>query len=254
MKRILTLLIVSIVLSSCQDNVKSNNPGFQALKDDVLWKANDARAYISSTGKLTINALTEYEQVTLTTSSTNIGTYNLGSASPINSGGYTSSFSGINLAYGTVPTQGPAYSVTIINNGSGYTSDCSVPTGSTSLVCTSSHPTTATTGTGSGLIVALIANGSGQVTSISRITARGIGYVPGDIVTVAQGNLNCQLRIESTQNSNGQIEITNYDAINNTISGKFKFNAVNTNNNPLGEPVVNFQYGQFFNIPIYPSL
>ncbi|MDD5152349.1 MAG: DUF6252 family protein [Flavobacterium sp.] len=48
----------------------------------------------------------------------------------------------------------------------------------------------------------------------------------------------------------GQIIITEYDALNKTISGTFKFNAKNTSNNPLYGPTLNFQYGIFYKVPI----
>lgn len=48
----------------------------------------------------------------------------------------------------------------------------------------------------------------------------------------------------------GQIVITEYDTLNKTISGTFKFNAENVNNNPLVGPVLNFQYGVFYKIPV----
>ena len=52
----------------------------------------------------------------------------------------------------------------------------------------------------------------------------------------------------------GQIEITKYDAVNNTITGTFKFSAKNTNSNSLANPVVNFQHGVFYKIPVVRSL
>jgi hypothetical protein len=48
----------------------------------------------------------------------------------------------------------------------------------------------------------------------------------------------------------GQITITEYDAVNNTVSGTFKFNAENTYDNPLVGPVVNFQQGVFYKVPV----
>ena len=35
-----------------------------------------------------------------------------------------------------------------------------------------------------------------------------------------------------------------------TITGDFKFNAVNTSGNTLGSDLVNFQYGTFYKIPV----
>jgi hypothetical protein len=42
-----------------------------------------------------------------------------------------------------------------------------------------------------------------------------------------------QLHLKPDQNWDGQIVITEYDAVNNTI-GYFKFNAENSDNNPEG--------------------
>jgi hypothetical protein len=52
----------------------------------------------------------------------------------------------------------------------------------------------------------------------------------------------------------GQIVITEYDAVNNTITGTFKFNAENTNSNSLASQVVNFQHGVFYKVPVVRSL
>lgn len=52
----------------------------------------------------------------------------------------------------------------------------------------------------------------------------------------------------------GEIVIEEYDAINKTVTGTFKFNAENVNNNPLGGPVLNFQYGHFYKVPVTTGL
>lgn len=48
----------------------------------------------------------------------------------------------------------------------------------------------------------------------------------------------------------GQIAITDYDEVNKTVSGTFKFNAENTENNPLAGPILNFQQGVFYKVPL----
>lgn len=238
MKRILSLILVAAAMISCQEDLKSNDPGFQALKDDVYWRANDARAYLSSAGRLTIEALTEYEQVTLKTTNANLGTYILGTTNTNNAASYTSSLDGINLEYATTMVPGPVSTFTIVSGGTGYTNGTSVPT---------------TGGTGSGLLVNVTANSSGVVTALT-LASRGNAYTAGDLITVSGGNVNCTFRVQNVQNSNGEIQITEYDNVNMTISGKFKFNATNVNNSPFGGPIMNFQYGEFYRIPIYPSL
>ena len=238
MKRFLSLFIIAVAFSSCQEDVKFNNPGFQGLKDDVFWRANDARAYVSSTGMLRIEALTEYETVTLNTSSVNAGTYVLGTTNPYNSASYSSNFNNVSLEYATIAVPGPTGSVNLVNGGTGYSSGTSVAT---------------TGGTGSGLTVNIVANASGIVTSVT-VSSRGSGYLAGDLITVAGGNVNCKINVTNVQSSNGEITITEYDNVNFTVSGKFKFNAANSNGSTFGVPILNFQYGEFYKIPIYPSI
>ena len=238
MKRFLFLILILVAFISCQEDVKFNNPGFQGLKDDVFWRANDARAYVSETGKLRIEALTEHETVTLNTSSPNIGTYVLGTINVNNSATYSSNFNDVMLEYATIAVPGPVSSISLVNGGTSYSSGTSVAT---------------TGGTGSGLTVNLIANASGVVTTIT-ISSRGNAYLAGDLITVAGGNVNCKFRVTNVQNSNGEIEITEYDNVNFTVTGKFKFNAANSNGSPFGGPILNFQYGEFYKVPIYPSI
>jgi hypothetical protein len=48
----------------------------------------------------------------------------------------------------------------------------------------------------------------------------------------------------------GEIVIKEYDAVNKTVTGTFKFNAENIYNNPLAGPLLNFQYGHFYKVPV----
>lgn len=48
----------------------------------------------------------------------------------------------------------------------------------------------------------------------------------------------------------GQIVITEYDQVGGTVSGTFKFNAVNSSNNPLAGELLNFQQGIFYKVPL----
>ncbi len=238
MKRFLSLIFIAIAMTSCQEDVKFNDPGFQGLKDDVFWHANDTRAYITTSGQLSIEALTEYETLTLNTSSANVGTYVLGTTNTSNSATYSADFNGSELEYATIAVPGPVSEIAMINGGTGYSSGTSIAT---------------TGGTGTGLTVNVVAIASGAVTGLT-LSSRGNAYTAGDIITVTGGNLNCKFRVVNVQNSNGEIEITEYDSVNMTVSGKFKFNAANANNNPFGGPILNFQYGEFYRIPIFPSI
>jgi len=48
----------------------------------------------------------------------------------------------------------------------------------------------------------------------------------------------------------GQIEITEFDSNKETVSGTFRFNAINDENNPLGGEILNFNQGVFYKIPV----
>ena len=153
MKKLFLYITLLFALTSCQDNVTFNSPSFQGQKDNVFWRAVDSKATLAS-GFLTIEGLTRNEKVSLKTSSTNKGTYFLG---------------------------------TITSN-------------------TATYILTDTNGT------------------ITFTTGFGVGE--------------------------GQIVITEYDAVNKTVTGTFKFNAENVDNNPLAGSVLNFQYGHFYKVPV----
>jgi hypothetical protein len=65
--------------------------------------------------------------------------------------------------------------------------------------------------------------------------------------TSAQGSINFKT---GTNIGNGKIVISEYDSENKTITGTFTFNAENTDNDPLFGPILNFQQGVFYKIPV----
>jgi hypothetical protein len=162
MKKQFLYIFVFFAFISCTDEVKFNNPSFEAQKDNVFWRAIDFKAsftdnYADNISGLKIVAYTRNESLTLTTVASTPQTYFLG------------------------------------------TSDSS----------TATYVLTDATGT------------------VTFATGTGIGE--------------------------GQIVITEYDAVNRTVTGTFKFNAENIYNNPLAGPVLNFQYGHFYKIPVIGS-
>ena len=48
----------------------------------------------------------------------------------------------------------------------------------------------------------------------------------------------------------GQIVITEYDDVNKTVTGTFRFNAKNISNNSSASPILNFQNGVFYKVPV----
>ena len=57
-----------------------------------------------------------------------------------------------------------------------------------------------------------------------------------------------------TNSGDGQIEITEFDPTNNTISGNFRFNAEKRFENLPDKEMLNFKQGVFYKIPIYKGL
>ena len=154
MKKQLLYLFLFFVFFSCTDNVKFNSPAFEVRKDNVFWRAIDAKAKIAIDGSLIIEAYTANEKVTLKTTSALAETYILGDTN------------------------------------------------------------------------AVIAN-----------------YV----LTDANGTITFST---GTRIGNGRIVIEEYDTVNKTVTGTFKFNAQNIYNNPLVGPTMNFQYGTFYKVPV----
>jgi len=99
------------------------------------------------------------------------------------------------------------------------------------------------------------------------------GYTRNEKITLSTVSKNSQTYFLGTSNANtasyvltdasgtitfstgfgigeGQIVIEEYDAVNNTVTGTFKFNAENIDNNPLAGPFLNFQYGRFYKVPV----
>ena len=67
MKKIVALLMIVTVLSSCEEDVSFNTPAFQARKDNFSWRAQDYTAvYTSSDSTLVLTAFKGFEKVTMT--------------------------------------------------------------------------------------------------------------------------------------------------------------------------------------------
>ncbi len=64
MKKILSILFVSSILLSCATDVKFNNPGFVALKENFSWQSSLTNVVIDN-GQLIITAYNNLDIVTL---------------------------------------------------------------------------------------------------------------------------------------------------------------------------------------------
>jgi hypothetical protein len=51
----------------------------------------------------------------------------------------------------------------------------------------------------------------------------------------------------------GQLIIEDYDEVANTVTGTFRFNAVNDQQDPETGEILNFQQGHFYKVPVIPA-
>lgn len=227
MKNILFLLVGVLSLTSCVNDVKTNTPALQAKLNNEVWRAKQAYVEVAN-GGLTITAFTFAETIVLKTSSTNPGTYVLGTTNQNNFISYTHEAGGVTSGYDTSIYAGPVYKISnIVSAGTGYTTTTNVETMG---------------GSGSGLKLDVVANVTGGITGVT-IVARGDGYRAGDIVNVIGGTSNnARVKILNVQQSNGEIVIEELE--NGKFTGTFKFNAVDSS---TGE-VTTFSEGVFYKL------
>jgi hypothetical protein len=106
MKKFLSLLVLMTALSSCEEDVKFNNPAVQGFKNNELWKAEDFTATLTDGGtSLTVVGNNGFETLTLHTVAYDAGTYTLGPGSS-NTASFEFSADGVTEDYTTNVTDG----------------------------------------------------------------------------------------------------------------------------------------------------
>lgn len=230
MKQIFSIIALTLLLVSCETDVKSNSPAFQGEKDNVFWRADDSKVTINSDGTVSINAYTDKELITLKVPNS-IGFSYLGTINQSIRASYSYNNEGTVAYYETSLVEGPVYKLSgIVSAGSGYAT-------------LNGNSLTTTGGSGNGLTLKITSNTAGAVTE-ATIASRGTGYKAGDIVTVNGGNANAKVKILNIMESNGVVDIEKIEG--NAYTGTFSFNAVDENGN-----VVNFNKGTFYKVPAY---
>jgi hypothetical protein len=230
MKKIVSILVLTILILSCENDVKSNSPAFQGEKDNVFWRAEDSKVTINASGTVSINAYTEKELVTVTVPNA-VGSHNLGTINQAVGASYSYNNEGTVSYYETSLIEGPVYKlVGVVGSGSGYAT-------------LNGNNLTTSGGSGNGLTLKITSNASGAVTGVT-IASRGTGYKAGDVVTISGGNSNATVKILNIMKSNGVVKIEKIEG--NAYTGTFSFNAVDDNGN-----VVNFNKGTFYKVPAY---
>lgn len=228
MKKFLFLFLSAIVLTSCEKSVEFNNPAFQGLIDNSIWKATNFSATKSTSGEITITGNAAAEKVELKLNSTALGTRILGTTNTLNFASYKLENVASNFNYTTGITSSPVNRITLSASGTGYAT---------------SNLVTTLGGSGTGLKVDIIANANGVVTSV-LVNASGNNYRAGNLVTIASGNSNATFIVQNVTNSNGEVTITEYDGA--TISGNFKFTAYDAGNSKTAS----CRDGVFYKIPV----
>lgn len=229
MKKFFSMLSFALIFVSCENDIKTNTPAFQGEKDNVLWKANEARVTVNNDGTITLNGYTDFEVVSVRVPNA-VGKYDLGTTDGGVFASYSYTNSGSVYYYETIGQIGPTNKVSLIDSGSGYASL------NGAIVQT-------TSGTGNGLQLKLTVLPNGKVTG-AKITSKGIDYSPGDIITAVGGNNDATFEIVNTASSNGEVEIQKIE--NGTFTGTVKFNATDDDGN-----VLNFNKGVFYKVPVY---
>lgn len=100
MKKFLSLLVLLVAFTSCEEEIQFNNPTVQGLIENEMWRGTDIKAVRGTDNSLRIEAVNGFETLILTTSSLTPGTYVLGE-NEANKAAFVMSADGIEMAYQT---------------------------------------------------------------------------------------------------------------------------------------------------------
>lgn len=100
MKKIISLIVLLVAFSSCEEDVKFNDPAVQARKDNEVWKATNFTAVRGGDNSLTVTATNGFETLTLRTESVEPGNYTLGE-DQLSKASYKVQADGITMEYQT---------------------------------------------------------------------------------------------------------------------------------------------------------
>lgn len=78
MKKIFLILFTAVLMISCEEDIKTNNPSVQGRLENVFWRATDSKAEVFPNGSLVITAKARLQTLTLKVPSKNKAIYVLG--------------------------------------------------------------------------------------------------------------------------------------------------------------------------------
>ncbi len=89
-----------VAFTSCEEDVKFNDPAVQVYKDNEVWKATNFTAVRGVDNSLTVTATNGFETLTMRTASINPGNYELG-LNENSKASYVVQADGITMSYAT---------------------------------------------------------------------------------------------------------------------------------------------------------
>lgn len=96
MKRLLLLPLVALLITSCSQEIQSNDAAFQGVKDSTLYRGLNNSAVINPNGSIAVRGATATESVRILVSTLNQTTVTLGAdALPGDSASYTDEFGNV---------------------------------------------------------------------------------------------------------------------------------------------------------------
>ena len=227
MKKIVLLIAVIATILSCEENVSTNKIAMQGRINNVFWKSVNVTAVKDLNGAIILTGNNGSDQLKFNLTSSNIGTYGLGTNNTNNSALYT--LLSDNTKYQTSVYASPVNQIKLVNIGSGYLDATSLAT---------------TGGNGSGLKVNIKADQiTGSLTEV-LVNAPGTGYKSGDLIIISTGNNNATFEVLNVTKSNGEVVIT--ENISGTITGTFKLTAVDE---VTGKTII-FRDGIFYKVSV----
>ncbi len=78
MKKIFLLVVALVTFSSCEEEIKFNNPSLQVMKDDELLRVENPQVLLNLDGTISITGQYGFEVLSLKVPSVNPGTYYFG--------------------------------------------------------------------------------------------------------------------------------------------------------------------------------
>ena len=227
MKKIVLLIAIMSTLVSCEENILRNDIAMQGRLNNVFWKSLNVTAVKNVNGNITLTGFNTFDQLEIDLSSSNVGTYSLGTINENNYALYT--LLSDKSEYETSVYASPVNQIKLVNIGSGYLDATSLAT---------------TGGNGSGLKVNIKADQiTGSVTEV-LVNAPGTGYKSGDLITISTGNNNATFEVLNVTKSNGEVVIT--ENVSGTITGTFKLTAVDE---VTGKTII-FRDGIFYKVSV----